>query len=89
VSLLSWWWAPVVGVALAILILDGAFATSGPGNRLTEPGEVGSFIGTSVQMVSLINAVVAGTVPPRRTTGPGHEAVGSWRFLRPRVVQAG
>ena len=52
VSLLSWRWAPVVGVALAILILVGAFVTLGTGNHLTEPGEVGSFISASVQMLA-------------------------------------
>jgi len=31
VSLLRWQWAPVVGVALAILILVGAFVTPGTG----------------------------------------------------------
>lgn len=62
VSLLPWRWAPVVGVALAILILVGAFVTPGTGNRLSEPEEIGPFIGTSVQMLGLLTAVVAGIV---------------------------
>lgn len=58
VSLLPWRWAPIVGVSLAILILVRAFVTSSMGNRLSEPGENGPFIGTSVQMLGLITAVV-------------------------------
>ena len=61
VSLLPWRWAPIVGVALAILILVGAFVTPGKGNRLSEPREIGPFIGTSVQMLGLIT-VAAGMV---------------------------
>ena len=34
------------------LILVGAFVTLGTGNHLTEPGEVGSFISASVQMLA-------------------------------------
>ena len=62
VSLLPWRWAPVVGVAPAILILVGAFVTPGTGNRLSEPGEIGPFIGTSVQMLGLLTGGVAGIV---------------------------
>ena len=58
VSLPLWRWAPIVGVSLAILILVGAFVTPSTGNRLSEPGEIGPFIGTSVQMLGLITAVV-------------------------------
>ncbi len=42
----TWRWAPIVGVSLAILILVGAFVTPSTGNRLSERGEVGPFIGT-------------------------------------------
>ena len=55
-------WAPIVGVSLAILILVGAFVTPSMGNRLSEPGEIGPFIGRSVQMLGLITAVVTGIV---------------------------
>ena len=61
-SLLLWRWAPVVGVALAIFILVGAFVTPGSGNRLSEPGEIGPFIGMAVQMLGLITAIAAGMV---------------------------
>ena len=62
VSLPLWRWAPIVRVSLAILILVGAFDTSSTGYRLSEPGEIGPFIGTSVQMLGLITAVVTGIV---------------------------
>ena len=60
-SLLSWRWAPVVGVALAILILVGAFVTLGTGNHLTEPGGrlVYQCVGPDA---GLITSVVAGMV---------------------------
>jgi hypothetical protein len=41
-------------VALVILILVRAFVAPGTGNRLTELGETGPFIGTSVQTLGLI-----------------------------------
>jgi hypothetical protein len=84
VSLLPWRWAPGVGVALAILILVGAFVTPGTGNRLSEPGEIDPFIGTSVQMLGLLTAVVAGivvTVQNYRIPARGGSQVSVFRHL--------
>jgi hypothetical protein len=76
-------------VSLAILILVGAFVTPSTGNRLSEPGEIGPFIGTSAQMLGLITAIVTGivaTVQNCRTLFTRRES--GERFPDRRVVQA-
>lgn len=55
-----WWWTPIAGAALSGLIIVGAFVHPGTGARLTDPGAIGPFTGTLMQMVSLVLGVLAG-----------------------------
>jgi len=55
-----WKWMPITGTLLSALIFAGAFATPYTGNRLGDPGAVGAFTGTVIQMLALVIGVVAG-----------------------------
>jgi hypothetical protein len=61
VALVPWRWTPVAGAALSLAILVGAFIAPGLFDRLSNPAQVGGFIGTWVQMLGLITAIIAGT----------------------------
>ena len=57
------WWTPIVGVVLPLFIfLVAAFVAPGLVDYLTHPSELSWFVGTWVQMVGLITAIVAGIV---------------------------
>lgn len=62
VALGPWRWTPVVGVVLSLAILVGAFVAPGLFDRLSNPAQVGGFVGTWVQMLGLITAIVAGAI---------------------------
>ncbi len=62
VALGPWRWTPVVGVVLSFAILVGAFIAPGLFDRLNSPAQVGGFVGTWVQMLGLITAIVAGAI---------------------------
>ena len=55
-----WRWTPLLGVGLALFILFGAFVTPGTAERLSRPDELGAFLGTVIQMLGLILALLAG-----------------------------
>jgi hypothetical protein len=55
-----WRWASLIGVLLAGFISIGVFATPGTGYRLSHSEAIGPFIGTLVQLLGLIIAIVAG-----------------------------
>jgi len=61
-----WRWAPVVGLAVAAFIsIGGAIATiagNGFTPQLSDPGAVGGFAGTLVQIAGLLIALAAGVV---------------------------
>ena len=57
-----WRWTPMIGVALPLYLTVGAFVTPGTADRLAHPGEVGAFVGTAVQMLGLVTALIAGLV---------------------------
>jgi hypothetical protein len=57
-----WWWTPIIGTLLSLLITVGAFMTPGTARRLNDPAAVGPFIGTLIQLVSLAVGIVAGLV---------------------------
>jgi hypothetical protein len=62
VALGPWRWTPVVGVIAALFVLGGAFIAPGLFDRLSTPAQLGGFVGTWVQMVGLLTALVAGTL---------------------------
>jgi hypothetical protein len=79
VALGSWRWTPVVGVVVPLFVVVGgiiaAFVSGSFLDQLADPGEVGVFAGSWVQVLGEIAALVAGIVASRQ---PG----------RPRVVRA-
>lgn len=80
-----WWWTPVIGALIALLVTSGFFVRLHPAIlRLTHPGAVGRFaagiwIGTILQIVALAVTDVASLVATvqnyrhRGTTGDGAE----------------
>jgi uncharacterized membrane protein len=57
-----WKWTPIIGTAVALFILFGAFVTSGTTNRLSNPAMIGAFVGTVVQLLGLVTALIAGPI---------------------------
>lgn len=61
-----WWWTPLIGALIALLVTSGWFARLPAGVlRLTHPGSVGKFaagifIGTLLQIAALIFTDIAG-----------------------------
>src|SRR5581483_10599264 len=53
-------WTAVLGLLLAGLVCIGVLATPGTAYRLSHPEDFGPLIGTLVQLVGLIFAVIAG-----------------------------
>jgi hypothetical protein len=53
-------WTAVLGLFLAGLVCIGIFATPGIAYRLSHPEDVGPLIGTLVELVGLIFALIAG-----------------------------
>jgi len=68
-----WRRAPVVGLVAAVFIsLGGVIATiagNGFTEQLSDPGAVGGFVGTLVQIAGLVIAVAAGVVAVRPSVG--------------------
>ena len=64
-----WRWLPLAGALLSLLITVGAFRTPYTANRLSNPGAVGAFAGTLLQLVALAVADVAGLVATRQAYG--------------------
>lgn len=68
-----WRWAPVVGLVAAVFISIGGVIATIAGNgftpQLSDPGAVGGFVGTLVQIAGLVIAVVAGVVAVRPSAG--------------------
>jgi hypothetical protein len=62
VALGPWRWTPIAGVALSVALLVGAFIAPGLFDRLSNPAQPGGFVGTWVQMLGIIIAIVAGTL---------------------------
>src|SRR6478672_7449068 len=62
IGLGRWRWTPIAGVVMSIALLVGAFIAPGLFDRLGNPGQVGAFVGTWVQMVGVFTAIVAGTL---------------------------
>ncbi|HET7081383.1 MAG TPA: hypothetical protein VFM49_28470 [Chloroflexia bacterium] len=61
VALGPWRWTPVVGIALSVALLVGAFIAPGLFDRLSNPAQLGGFAGTAIQMLGIMIAIVAGT----------------------------
>lgn len=63
VALLPWRWVSIIGLVVAIFVSVGFVANAGSaGQRLSAPGEFGPFIGTVVQVLGLVVALIASVV---------------------------
>jgi len=62
IGLGRWRWTPIAGVVMSIALVAGALIAPGLFDRLSNPAQVGAFVGTWVQMLGVFTAIVAGTV---------------------------
>jgi hypothetical protein len=62
VAFLPWRWAPVFGVLAGAFMVTGAIAAANARYDLTHPGHPGAFIGTWIQLIAVVVAVVAGVM---------------------------
>jgi hypothetical protein len=60
VAFLPWRWGPVIGVLAGAFMVIGAIAAANARYDLTHPGHPGAFIGTWIQLIAVVVAVVAG-----------------------------
>ena len=60
VAFLPWRWAPVIGVLAGAFMVIGAIVAANARSDLTHPGHPGAFIGTWIQLIAVVVAVVAG-----------------------------
>jgi hypothetical protein len=60
VAFLPWRWAPVFGVLAGAFMVIGAIAAANARYDLTHPGHPGAFIGTWIQLIAVVVAVVTG-----------------------------
>jgi hypothetical protein len=70
VALGPWRWTPVVGVVVPLFVVVGgivaAFVSGSFVDQLTDPGRVGVFAGSWLQVVGEVTALVAGIAAARR-----------------------
>jgi hypothetical protein len=62
VAFLPWRWAPVIGMLAGAFMVIGAIAAANARYDLTHPGHPGAFIGTWIQLIAVVVAVVAGVM---------------------------
>ncbi len=75
VAFVPWRWSAAVGMFLSLFVLVGAFIAPGRVDRLTHPTLVGAFVGTWIQVLGLMIAIIAGGVGTIRNFSfrPGRE----------------
>jgi hypothetical protein len=62
-----WRWTTIVGVAVPTFLLVGGAIAQQARDQLGDPGQVGVFLGTVVQLLAMAVALVAGLVAARRS----------------------
>jgi hypothetical protein len=62
IGLGRWRWTPIAGVVMSIALVVGAMIAPGLFDRLSDPAQVGAFVGTWIQMLGVFTAIVAGTL---------------------------
>jgi hypothetical protein len=60
VAFLPWRWTPLIGVLAGAFMVFGAAAAANARYDLTHPAHPGAFIGTWIQLIAVVVAVVAG-----------------------------
>lgn len=71
-----WRWTSIVAVLLSLFIIGGAFIAPGLFDRLGDPSRPGAFIGTWVQMLGLLTALVAGILTTMHNFKPRTHVTG-------------
>jgi hypothetical protein len=61
-----WRWTTIVGVIVALFLLVGGVLAPQAREQLANPGQVGVFIGTVIQLLALVVALVAGVAATRQ-----------------------
>jgi hypothetical protein len=61
-----WRWTTIVGVIVSLFLLVGGALAPQARAQLGDPGQVGVFIGTVIQLLALVVALVAGVAATRQ-----------------------
>jgi len=75
VAFVPWRYVAVVGLIYPIWIAIGALATSGTADRLGDPGTVGPFVGTALQVMALVVGLVSGVAMVLKLRSGSHTNV--------------
>jgi hypothetical protein len=69
-----WRWTPLVGVVVALFLLVGGALAPQAREQLGDPGAVGVFVGTVIQLLALVVALIAGVAATSQSyrTRPSH-----------------
>jgi hypothetical protein len=62
-----WRWTPLVGVVVALFLLVGGALAPQAREQLGDPGAVGVFVGTVIQLLALVVALIAGVAATRQS----------------------
>jgi hypothetical protein len=62
-----WRWTPLVGVVVALFLLVGGALAPQARDQLGDPGAVGVFVGTVIQLLALVVALIAGVAAARQS----------------------
>jgi hypothetical protein len=62
-----WRWTIIVGVIVSLFLLVGGALAPQSRDQLGDPGQVGVFIGTVIQLLALVVALVAGVAATRQS----------------------
>ena len=57
-----WKWTTIIGVVLPLFLFVAALISPGFFDRLTHPSIIGAFVGTSLQALGLVIAIIAGSI---------------------------
>jgi hypothetical protein len=60
-----WRWTTIVGVIVSLFLLVGGILAPQARAQLGDPGEVGVFVGTVIQLLALVVALVGGVAATR------------------------
>jgi hypothetical protein len=73
-----WRWMLYAGVVVPLFLLVGGLIAPTGRHNIADPGHVGPFVGTAVQMIGVVLALVAGVLAVR-VSRTRHEALSSAR----------
>jgi hypothetical protein len=62
-----WRWTPLVGVLVALFLLVGGAVAPQARDQLGDPAQVGIFLGTVIQLLALVIALIAAAAAARQS----------------------